>query len=118
MLLLVDDVKGGHSVKTTHEDIRKGGFTQSGSSGANDGRGYKWKFETKDGKAASFRIEGKEYDLSKGTLFVIKEKAEQADVRQFKRDLSTIPFDFDGCLEFLEKDDEIQKVFGADWRAK
>ncbi len=40
------------------------------------------------------------------------------DVHQFTRGLSTIRFDFNGCLEFLEKDVEVQKVFGADWRAK
>jgi hypothetical protein len=77
-----------------------------------DGRGYKWQIETTAAKAFTFRIDGKEYDLSKGTLFVtkIKAKGEPVEVHQLKRDLSAVPFDAEGCRDFLRKDAEVMKL--------
>ena len=110
MLMVVDDV-GPHGGKGG--DSGEGGYAWTESVGANSGPGYKWNFATPDGKVASFRIDEKEYDLSKGALFVVTTKGEQVEVRQLKRDLSTIRFDSDGCREFIENDVEIQKAFGA-----
>jgi len=108
MVLFVDNVKGSH---------RSGGsgstdnpvHTATVSAGPETG-GYKCQIETKDGKSATCRINGKEYDLSKGTLFVIKAKGEQVEVHQLKRDLTAIPFDADGCREPLQKDAEIRNL--------
>jgi hypothetical protein len=80
--------------------------------GAADTGGYRCVLETKDGKLVNCRINGKEYDLSKGTLFVIKAKGHQVEVHQLKRDLTIIPFDADGCKETLEKDKEIRELLG------
>ncbi len=66
--------------------------------------------ETKDGKSATCRINGKTLDLSNGALFVIKAKKEQVEVHQLKRDLTTIPFERDDCKESLQKDAEIRKL--------
>ena len=112
MLLLVDDIEKSHQSRgsaSTSNPVYSG----SGSAESADGRGYKWQIETTDGKAATFRIDGKEYDLSKGALFVIKAKGEQVEVHQLKRDLTTIPFDADGCKEHLKKDAEILRLLGA-----
>ncbi|MFN0199343.1 MAG: hypothetical protein ACKVT0_21545 [Planctomycetaceae bacterium] len=105
MLLLVDDVKGSH-------DSEAGGYTANGTAGGHQGAhpGYTWKFETKDGKAATFRIDGKEHDLSKGVLFLIKTKGEQVEVHQMKLKLSA--WDDAVYREYLTKDVEIPKVFG------
>jgi hypothetical protein len=112
-ILFVDDVKGSHSSRgsgATDNLVH----TQSGSAGAVDAGGYKWQIETRDGKSATCQINGEEYDLSKGTLFVIKATGEQVEVHQLQRDLSTIPLDTEGCREPLQKDAEIRKVLGGD----
>jgi hypothetical protein len=110
-VLFVDDVKGGHSSRGSgstdnpvHTSVVSAGDPESG--------GYKCQVETKDGKSANCRINGKEYDLSKGTLFVIKANGKHVEVHQLKRDLTTIPFDADGCREPLQKDTEIRKLLG------
>jgi hypothetical protein len=110
-VLFVDDVKGGTSCQQSgstdnpvHTSIVSAGDPESG--------GYKCQLETTDGKSANCRINGKEYDLSKGTLFVIKANGKQVEVHQLKRDLTTIPFDADGYREPLQKDTEIRKLLG------
>lgn len=111
MVLFVDDVKGNHSshgAGSTNNPVH----SESGSAGSAGAGGYQWQLETADGKSATCRINGKEYDLSKGALFVIKAKGEQVEVHQLQRDLSTIPFDADGCREPLRKDAEILKNLG------
>ncbi len=111
MVLFVDDVKGGHGSGgsgSTDNSVH----TSTVSAGSPDTGGYKCQLETKDGKSANCRINGKEFDLSKGTLFVIKAKGEQVDVHQLKRDLTTIPFDTALCKGPIEKDEEIRKLLG------
>ncbi len=67
----------------------------------------------KRGKAATFRIDGNAYGLSQGAVFVLKTKADKVEVHQMKRDLSAVPFDVEGCREFLKKDAEILKALGG-----
>jgi len=113
MVLFVDNVKGSH---------RSGGsgstdnpvHTQRGSAGDADAGGYQWQLQTTDGKSANCRINGKEYDLSKGTLFVIQATGEQVEVHQLQRDLSNIPLNAEGCREAVREDAEIRKVLGTD----
>jgi hypothetical protein len=111
IVLFVDDVKGSHSSHgsgSTDNPVH----TSTVSAGSEDAGGYQCVLETKDGKSANCRINGKDCDLSKGTLFVIKAKGDQVEVHQLKRDLTTIPFEVDGCKEPLEKDAEIRKLLG------
>ncbi len=110
-VLFVDDVKGGHSSGgsgSTDNPV----YTKIVSAGSPDSGGYKCQLETKDGKSAICGINGKDYDLSKGTLFVIKAKGEQVEVYQLKRDLTKIPFDTHDCKDPIEKDAEIRKLLG------
>lgn len=110
-VLFVDDVKGGHSSSgsgSTDNLVH----TAIVSAATPDTGGYKCQLETKDGKSAICRINGKNYDLSKGALFVVKDKGEQVEVHQLKRDLTTIPFDTDGCRKPIQTDAEIRKLLG------
>ena len=116
-VLFVDDVKGGTSSSgsgSTDNPVH----TQIVSAASPDTGGYKCQLETKDGKSAICRINGKDYDLSRGALFVIKAKGEQVEVHQLKRDLSTIPFDTDHGRHPLQKDAEIRKLLGLGDLAK
>ena len=69
-------------------------------------------------KTATFKIDGKEFDLTKGAVFVLKAKGDRVEVQQLNRDLAAITFDADACREFLKKDAEIQKIFGMGDPAK
>ena len=108
-VLFVDDVKGGHSSSgsgSTDNPVH----TQIVSAASPDTGGFKCQLETKDGKSAICRINGKDYDLSRGALFVIKAKGEQVEVHQLKRDLTKIPFDSGDCRKPIESDAEIRKL--------
>jgi hypothetical protein len=110
-VLFVDDVKGDHNshgAGSTSNPV----YTATLAATSADARGYKCQLETTDGVSATCRINGKEYDLAKGTLFVIKADGEQGVVHQSKRDLTSITFDLKGCREPLEKDAEIRKLLG------
>jgi hypothetical protein len=112
-LLLVDDLPGGHGSHgsgSTNNPV----WSESGSGGTADGTGYKWQLETTDGMTARFRLDGKEYDLANGTLFVITRQDKQLTVHQLKRDLSAVPHDADKCREYLTRDEEVQKLLHGD----
>ncbi len=111
IVLFVDDVKGGHGSGgsgSTDNPVH----VSTVSAGAPDSGGYNCQLETTDGKSANCRINGKEFDLSNGTLFVIKAKGDQVEVHQLMRDLTKIPFDATGCRDPIEKDIEIRKLLG------
>ncbi len=109
MVLFVDDVNGPHTSsgsRSTENPVN----TSIVSAGAPDAGGYTCLLETKDGKLADCFINEKAYDLSNGTLFVIKQKGERIEVHQLKRDLSRIPFDAKDCRDPIQKDVEIRKL--------
>jgi hypothetical protein len=112
-LLLVDDIfLGGNHQSGGSGSTNNPLYTGGGSAKAADGRSYKWQVETTDGKTVKFTIDGKDYDLSKGALFVMNAKGEKIEVHQLQRDLSAIPFDARKCEEALKKDAEVMKLLG------
>jgi hypothetical protein len=90
-------------------------YSQAG--GAWDAAGdqrYEWHLRTADGKTATFRIvPGKEYDLSKGAVFVIKASGDKVEVHQLSRQLPTEPIGKKVVEEYIKNDAEIRKVLGA-----
>ena len=105
-VLFVDDSKGMHSSKGSSSTASPV-HTSTGSAGTPETGGYNWQLDATEGKTATCKINGKEYDLTQGTVFVIKSRGNVADVHQLKRDLS-------GPLntERIEKDAEIRKLLG------
>jgi hypothetical protein len=85
-------------------------YTEYGSASAPDGRAYSWKLETADGKTGKLTIQGQDYDLSKGALFVVRTKGGSVQVLQINRDLSALPDDLFQCHERLLKDAEVMKT--------
>jgi hypothetical protein len=111
MVLFVDDVKGDHSAggsSSTSNPVHKA----SVSAGSSEAGGYECLLETTDGKSAVCRINGIDFDLSKGALFVIKSQGEQVDVHQLKQDVTSIPFDTEKCREPIRKDEKIREILG------
>jgi hypothetical protein len=110
--LWVDDLSGTGDSSRTGES--SGDFYyDAGSAWNDDGARYEWRLDTPDGKTATFRINDKEYDISQGTLFVIKAKGDKVEVHQLNRDLSALPIDGPAIHEFLKNDAEVRKIFGV-----
>jgi hypothetical protein len=111
MVLFVDDVKGGH-VSGGSGSTDSPVHTSTVVAGSPEAGGYRCQLETTDGRSANCRINGNEYELSSGTLFVIKARGSQVAVHQLKRDLSAFPFDAEACTEAVQEDTEIRTLLG------
>jgi hypothetical protein len=69
-----------------------------------DGRRFDWRCRTSDGKTGTLLIDGQEYDMAKGALFLVSTKGGKTGVQQISRDLT--PFNPDKeSLERLAKED-------------
>jgi hypothetical protein len=90
-------------------------YSQSGGvwDAAGDQR-YEWRLQTPDGKTGTFRIvPGKEHDLSKGAVFVIKASGDKVEVHQLARQLPNIPLGTKPAEEYIKNDTVIRKILGA-----
>jgi len=86
-----------------------------GYASAKDGRREDWKFETTDGgRSVKFSVNGKEYDLSSGGLFLVKTKGGKTEVEQLNQDLSAVQPDEESCRSFVRKDPAISKLLGVE----
>jgi len=85
-----------------------------GNASAKDGRRLDWKLETSDGRSIKCWVNGKEYDISKGSLFLVKTKGGKMQVEQLNRDLSGIQADEESCRRFVRTDPAMSKLLGAD----
>jgi hypothetical protein len=114
-LLLVDDIHQGNSEhETSPGSADHPARSHKGATSAADGRAYGWQLETTDGQTAKLSIERQEYDLSKGALLVVKTKGKAVQALQLKRDLAAVPFDVEGCSDYLRKDSEVMKFLEAE----
>jgi len=93
--------------------------TTSGMQGVK-GRGRLWsrendsveyQFETKDGKSGPVTINGAQYNLADGGLFLVAAKDGQIQVKQLKRDMSGVKFDRENLEAFARNDAEIMAFF-------
>ena len=84
----------------------------SGSLHARDGREVAWACRTRDGRTGKAKIDGVEYDLKKGCVFLVSMQDKKTTVRQLVKDVAGIasgPQRFGGvdeALGKLAKDDE------------
>ncbi len=109
-VILIDEVAGGRGSSgsgSTNSPV----YTMSGYAGGG-GKGYQWRLEATAGKTGTLRVDGRDYDLANGAVFVLKLKDDKLQIHQLKRDMSAIPFDADRCREVLTKDEEIQELLG------
>jgi hypothetical protein len=111
VLMICTDVQGstnsGDSISGPPW-IRK----EQGAASSPDGRKVEWQLETTDGRNIQCRLDGKEYDLSKGALFLVKSKGGPTEVQQICRDLSAVAPDANSCMEFARKDPEVSTFLG------
>jgi hypothetical protein len=69
-----------------------------------DGRRFAWRCRTSDGKTGTLVIDGQQYDMAKGALFLVSTKGGKTEVQQLSRDLAPFNPDKEG-LERLAKED-------------
>lgn len=109
-VLFLDEVAGnrstGGSGSTDSLD-----FSVSGSVGAREQGGYHWTLSTKDGKNCKLSINGRNYQLADGAVFVLKSRGTGLELLQLKRDISAVPFDIQECNKYLEDDKELAEHY-------
>ncbi len=113
-VMICSDIHGGAGGLGEHLSgppwVRK----EKGYTSSSDGRRFDWQLETGDGRSVSCQVDGKEYDLSKGTLFLVKTMGGKTEVEQLSRDLSAVQPDFESCKDFARKDAAVSKFLGTE----
>lgn len=110
--MICSDIQGGAS--SSGENISGPPWVrkEEGFASSLDGRRFDWQLATTDGRSVQCRLDGKEYDLSKGTLFLVKTKGGKNEVEQLSRDLSAVQPEVDSCKAFARKDPAVSKFLG------
>ena len=85
---------------------------EEGVQSSGDGRRFEWSMQTSDGRTVKGRLDGKEYDLAKGTLFLVKTKGGKTEVEQLSTDLSAVQPDAKNIEKFARKDAVLSKFLG------
>lgn len=105
--VILTDAAGAAKIRTS------GRGTISGEQVAGDGRKVEWRCTTSDGKTGTVTLNGKDYKLAEGSLFLVATKGER--VAQLKRDLTSVKTDGDAATVFegvVKGDEEIGRFFG------
>ena len=79
---------------------------------ASDDRRLDWQLETPDGSSIKVRLNGKEYDASKGNLFLVKTKGGKTEVEQLTKDLPGGLPDRKMVEAFARNDAAVSKFLG------
>jgi hypothetical protein len=101
-----------HTDHTSHNAYPPLVSREGGSQSSGDGRRFEWSVETADGRSIKCRLDEKEYDASKGTLFLVKTKGGKTEVEQLAKVLSSVPADSRSVEEFVRKDGTVSKFLG------
>ena len=108
-IMFVDEFNG-HRVGGPGGSTEDPVYRVTGSSESGDGHGYNWELETSDGKIAKLKIDGVQYDLGKGGLFVVQLDGDQVIVHQKDVDLSELNTDHEDCQAFLKARPDLLKL--------
>jgi hypothetical protein len=85
---------------------------EEGVQSSGDGRRFEWSLETGDGRAVKCRLDGKEYHLAKGKLFLVKTKGGKTEVEQLSTDVSAVSTDAKSIEDFARMDSAVSKFLG------
>src|SRR5262249_15265738 len=83
-----------------------------GFASSKDGRRFDWQLETTDRRGVKCRVDGKEYDLAKGALFLFKTRGGKTEVEQLSRDQSGVQREVASCTAFVRKEPAVSKLLG------
>ncbi|MGD2049831.1 MAG: hypothetical protein PVH03_10055 [Chloroflexota bacterium] len=87
-ILIWDDIFPGEHHNHTESSTNDPVFHLSGNAQSADGLSYKYSLGTRDGLQADFTINGIQYDLEQGKLFLIRTAGGATQVEQLDLDLS------------------------------
>lgn len=108
VMLWYDDARGfGASGGGSTDDPT---YYQEAYAETSGGRQIKLQMETQDGKTGTLRLNDQAYDLSDGTLFLVRSPGDdlQVQVQQIERDLSGISPTTESVEAFASNDPDIQ----------
>lgn len=100
---MVDDSHGGHQNSgsgSTEDPVWRG----QGSISSQNDQDITWRVETKDGKTANFFINEQPYDLTQGTLFLIKTNTGSPQIMQYHSRYNGACSDNESCQQLLKQD--------------
>lgn len=103
---IVDDSQGGHQnsgTGSTEDPVWRG----QGSISSQNGQDITWQVETTDGKTAKFFINEQPYDLTEGTLFLIKTNSGSPQIMQHQSRHHGTCSDDESCQQLLQQDPAI-----------
>lgn len=96
---------GGTNVES-RDGLKFHGYLWNGA----DKRRVEFAGETKDGRAGGVKIDGKEYDLAQGTLFLVSARRGYR-VKQLKRDMTGFQDDTELFNAFRKSDPDVVEFF-------
>ena len=107
-VMIVDNLSDTHNSEgysSTSDPIHR----QAGWAESKEGNRYDWEIKTADGQTADIRIDGVDYDIAKGAVFVVGLHGKKAAVKQLDLDLSNLS-DVKDCQSFLEANRDVIKT--------
>ena len=107
-IMLIDNITKGHQSSgsgSTKDPV----YRQKGSAESKEGYRYEWKLETADGRSAEVEIDGNDYDIEKGVVFLITVTEKETIVDQIDLDLSKLS-GVEDCRAFIKANREILRL--------
>lgn len=107
----------GLTVMLWHDGIKSSGcesstrqqnFAMQCFAVSEDGQRFNWNLETGEGENAKFSISDQSYDLTNGSLFIIRNSTDGLSVTQLCRDLSKVAVNAEGVTEFGLSDSTVR----------
>ncbi len=110
VFVVMSDLPGGSSAGSSIGEGKPNAMFQ-GSHGSLDDRHIKWNCVTPDGKTGRITINGKEYDLEQGGLFLVSSKGVEIRVLQLRRDLSKARAETESLQRWILADPAVMPFF-------
>lgn len=108
-VMICSDIKGGTGSLGSKTSFPPSVSKEEAVQSTPDGRRFEWQMETTNGQNIKGRLDGNEYDLAKGSLFLVKTKGGKTEVEQLVRDLSAVQPNSENCKEYARNDAAVSK---------
>jgi len=81
-----------------------------GYAASQDGRRLDWLIEKRNGQRTTCRLNNKEFDLQKGTLFLVRTKEGETKIDQLAQDLSDVSPNIESFSAFAKKNSAVSTL--------
>jgi hypothetical protein len=107
-VMFVDNIADAHH-SGGHGSISDPVHRSTGGAESKEGDRYDWEIESIDGRIAKLTINGIDYEIDKGSVFVIRMKDKRPTVEQLDLDLSQLTHGAD-CAAFIKENRKVLKL--------